>query len=307
MNTSQEPMSNQQEDIYTIDFDKVFVTLLSRKKTIASITLLSAILAIIISLQIPNQYQATAIVVPSKTQDSSLSSVLSSQIGGLAGIAGINLGGSESSGEPQIAMSIIKSRSFIEDFINENNLEALLVAVDGWDLKNNKPIFNTSVYNHEEDKWLIDRKTGWELYELFNGRFSISKDLKTGLIQISIEYYSPIIAKEWTDMLLESINNHMRLRKLEQTNINIDYLQKQISKTSIAEMKAVFYEIVKEQTKMKMLAEASAEYVFVTVNKPMIPAVKSQPIRSTIVISSTLLGLIFSLLLVLFQTYLYKK
>jgi LPS O-antigen subunit length determinant protein (WzzB/FepE family) len=306
MNTSQKSSSTQQEDIYIIDFNELFSTFLSRKKTIASITLLSAILAIIISLQIPNQYQAKAVVAPSKSQNSSLSSILSSQVGGLASIAGINLGGSEVTSEPQIALAIIRSWSFIENFIDDNNLETFLIAVEGWDHTNNKPIFNTSVYNSEQDKWLVDRATSWQLYKSFNQKLSISEDRITGLIEISIEYYSPIIAKEWIDILIESINNHMRLRKLKQTNINIDYLQEQISKTSIAEMKSVFYDIVKEQTKTKMLAEANAEYVFVTINKAMIPVIKSQPVRSIIVIVSTLLGFIFSLLLVLFQKYFYK-
>ena len=127
------------------------------------------------------------------------------------------------------------------------------------------------------------------------------------MISISIEHYSPVVAKEILEMLLQSINNHMRIRKLKQVNINIDYLQEQISKTSIAEMRAIFYDIIKEQTKTKMLAEANPEYVFVTVNKPMIPEKKSQPVRSIIVIVSTILGFIFSLLIVLFQKYLIKN
>ena len=63
----------------------------------------------------------------------------------------------------------------------------------------------------------------------------------------------------------------MRARKLEQVNRNIEYLAVQIEKTAIADMREVFYQLIEEQTKSKMLAEASPEYAFVTVSKAMVP------------------------------------
>ncbi len=49
---------------------------------------------------------------------------------------------------------------------------------------------------------------------------------------------------------------------LEQVNRNIKYLGAQIAKTAIAEMREVSYKLIEEQTKAKMLAEASQEYTF---------------------------------------------
>ena len=80
---------------------------------------------------------------------------------------------------------------------------------------------------------------------------------------------------------------------------NIEYLQAQIEKTSIAEMKEVFYTIIQEQIKNKMLAEASPEYVFVAVNPSMLPEEKSQPKRALICVVGALIGGILSVLFIL--------
>ena len=55
-------------------------------------------------------------------------------------------------------------------------------------------------------------------------------------------------------------------------------------------MKEVFYTIIEEQTKNKMLAEASPDYVFVAVGPSMVPELNSQPKRALICILGTLLG-----------------
>ena len=88
-----------------------------------------------------------------------------------------------------------------------------------------------------------------------------------------------------------------------EVNINIQYLEAQIQKTSIAEMREVFYTIIEEQIKIKMLAEASPEYAFVTVSPAMVPEEKSQPKRALICILGTLLGGMLAVLLVLVRHY----
>ena len=133
------------------------------------------------------------------------------------------------------------------------------------------------------------------------------EDPKSGLVAVHIEYYSPQIAKQWLDMYVAAINAHMQQRQMEKVTNNINYLQAQIENTSIAEMREVFYTIIAEQTKNKMVAEASPEYAFVAVNPSMVPAVTSQPQRLIICIWGTLLGGILSVLLVLVMHYARKS
>ena len=99
----------------------------------------------------------------------------------------------------------------------------------------------------------------------------------------------------------------MQNRKVEQVTKNMTYLEEQIEKTSIAEMREVFYTIIEEQIKDKMLAEASPDYAFVTVSPSMIPEQKSQPQRSVICVFGTLFGGFLSVAWVLTSHYRRKE
>ncbi|MFB0996809.1 MAG: GNVR domain-containing protein, partial [Porticoccaceae bacterium] len=149
--------------------------------------------------------------------------------------------------------------------------------------------------------------SSWKLFEKFSEQLAVSEEKKSGLVSVSMEYYSPQIAKQWLDMYVSAVNAHMQKRKVAEVTNNINYLQAQIEKTSIAEMREVFYTIIEEQTKNKMVAEASPEYAFVAVSPSMVPEEKSQPKRALICILGTLLGGMLSVLLVLIMHYTKKS
>jgi LPS O-antigen subunit length determinant protein (WzzB/FepE family) len=291
-----------------IDLKELFSVLWAAKKLILGITSIFAVVSVIYALSLPNQYKASALLAPAQQQSGGLSGALG-DLGGLAALAGVNIGGGDG-GEAQIAQEIIVSWGFIEKFIQQNNLAVEVFAADGWDEQRNQLSLDDDLYSVEENRWTrtppsgrTANPTSWELYEEFLEKVSISADKKTGLISLSVEYYSPYIAKQWVDQLVVAINQHMQQRKLQMVNTNIQYLEAQIQKTPIAEMREVFYTIIEEQVKSKMLAEASPEYVFVTVSPAMVPAKKSQPKRALICILGTLLGGMLSIAFVLLRYY----
>ena len=291
-----------------IDLRELFSVLWNGKKLIIGITAIFALVSVFYALSIPNQYRATALVSPAEGSGGGLSGALG-QLGGLASLAGVSIGGGESS-EAQVAQEIMRSRGFIEEFISENNLAVEVFAAEGWDMGSNQLEINSDIYDVDSLLWVRDapagktaEPSGWELFKNFSGMFSVSEDKKTGMVSISVEYFSPELAKEWVDRLVIGINQHMQSRKLEKVNINIQYLEAQIQKTSIAEMREVFYTIIEEQIKSKMLAEASPEYAFVTVSPAMVPEEKSQPKRALICILGTLLGGMLATLIVLVRHY----
>jgi uncharacterized protein involved in exopolysaccharide biosynthesis len=291
-----------------IDLRELFSVLWAGKKIIVGITALFAAVSVIYALMLPNQYQASIVLAPAQQESGGLSASLG-QLGGLASLAGINIGEGGGS-EPQLAQEILLSRSFIETFIAENNLAVEVFAVDGWDAESDQLSIDADLYDTDSGEWVrnppsgkLPEPSGWELYEEFLERYSVSQDIKTGMVTLSVEYYSPIMAKEWADKLVAAINAHMQARKLQQVNRNIKYLEAQIEKTAIADMREVFYTIIEEQIKSQMLAEASPEYVFETVSPAMVPEEKSQPKRALICILGTLLGGMFSIIWVLIAYY----
>ena len=291
-----------------IDLRELFGVLWSGKIKIIVITAIFAVGSVFYALSVPNQYRATALLAPAQSDGGGLSSALG-QLGGLASLAGVSIGGGESS-ESQIAQEIMKSWSFVETFIAENDLAVEVYAAEGWSKGSNELHINQDAYDRENNQWLTEDSSGnvapptsWQLFKTFSDMLSVSEDKKSGLVSVSIEYYSPMMAKEWLDRYVSAINEHMQSRQVAKVSNNIDYLKAQIDKTSIAEMREVFYTIIEEQTKKKMVAEASPDYAFVAVSPSMKPEEKSQPKRALICILGTLLGGMVSVLLVLVTHY----
>ena len=308
-------MQNEREVLAShddeIDLRELFSVLWAGKKVIVAITGLFAAAAVVYALSIANEYKASIVIAPAQQEGGGLSGALG-QLGGLASLAGVSLGGGGGS-EAAVAQEIMQSWGFVEQFIVNNELEVEVFAAEGWNKTSNVLTIDSDLYDKDSNKWLIDEDgqlrapTSWELYEAFSKRLSVSEDKKSGLTSVSIEYFSPIVAKNWVDLYVAAINEHMRQRKLSQVNSNIEYLQAQIEKTSIAEMREVFYQIIEEQVKSKMLAEASPEYAFITVSPSMVPEEKSKPKRALMCILGTLLGGMLSVLYVLLRHYASNK
>jgi len=296
-----------------IDLRELFGVLWAGRLKIIAISAVFAFVSVIYALSEPNQFKATTLLTHAQSDSSDLSGALG-QLGGLASFAGVSIGGGESS-EAQIAQEIMKSWSFIEGFIAENNIAVEVYTAQGWSRESNELQIDDSLYDVETETWLVKNDntdemgppSSWKLFKSFSERLAVSEDKKSGLVSVSIEYYSPQISKQWLDMYVAAINAHMQQRQMAKVANNINYLEAQIKKTSSAEMREVFYTIIEEQMKNKMLAEASPDYVFVTVRPSMVPEVKSQPQRIITCILGTLLGGILSVLLVLMMHYAKKS
>jgi uncharacterized protein involved in exopolysaccharide biosynthesis len=298
-----------------IDLRELFSVLWAAKKLIVAVTAVFALVSVIFAISQPNKYEASALLTPAQDSSAGLSGVLDNLggLGGLASLAGVEIG-SDGGGEAAIAQEILLSWGFVEKFVEENNLAVEVFAANGWDRESNQLSIDNDLYDIDSNRWTRNPPSGktvnptsWETYEEFLEMVSISTDKKTGLISLSVEYFSPYIAKQWVDQLVEAINQHMQQRKLQMVNTNIEYLEAQIEKTSIARMKEVFYTVIEEQIKNKMLAEASPEYVFVTISAAMVPEEKSQPKRALICILGLLLGGMLSVAFVLVRYYSFSK
>jgi LPS O-antigen subunit length determinant protein (WzzB/FepE family) len=287
MNNKENTKNTEQYDD-EIGLKELFTVLWASKVTIIAITTVFAVASVFYSLSIPNQYKATVSLTSAQQDSGGLSGALN-QFGGLASIAGINIGGSDSR-KTQITKEIMTSRSFIENFIDANDISAKLGAVIGWDKESNQLMYNQDAYDSQTQSWLTDdgAPSSWDLYQSFSGMLAIEQQMD--LVMVSLEHYSPYLAKEWLDLYLEAINKHMQARQVLKVSNNIEYLQRQIKKTSVSEMQAVFYTIIEEQMKSKMLAEANPDYAFVVVASSMVPEQRSRPKRALICIFGTLMG-----------------
>jgi len=118
-------------------------------------------------------------------------------------------------------------------------------------------------------------------------------------VTLAFEHYSPTIAKQWVDWLVQDINATVMRQEVDEAEQAIEYLNKQIMATSLADLQNVFFRLIEEQTKTVMLANVSKEYLLKTLDPAVAPEKKAKPMRVLIVLLSAILSGFLALLVVL--------
>ncbi|PHS19643.1 MAG: LPS O-antigen length regulator [Kangiella sp.] len=301
------------DDSDEIDLAELWNAIWAGKWLIIAITFVFSVGSVLYALNLPDEYKSTVLLAPASSSSSSSLSKLAGQFGGLASLAGINLGGGGAEDKTVVAMEIMKTWGFLETFIIDNNIQVEVFAAEGWNRSSNTLIIDPELYDVDSKQWVRDDfspskgqtvvPSSWELYGEFKGRVSVNQDKASGLIRLSVEYFSPIIAKEWTGKLVKAINAHIQKQDREEAIKSIEYLNEKINETNVADMQAVFYQLIEEQTKTLMLAEVSDEYVFKTLSRAKISEEKTKPKRALVTILGSLLGLIMSTIFVLIRHF----
>ncbi len=277
-----------------IDLRELLGTLWRGKWIILFTTLVFAVAGAAYALSKPNIYQASVLLAPAQSEGGS--GGISGQLGGLASLAGINLGGGGSN-KTVMAKEVLQSRAFLTDFIHRYSLSVPLMAVKGWNTENQNWQIDREIYNPETNTWLEDEEgksqkpTDWDMINKFKQEhLSVSENAETGMVTLKINSQSPTVAKEWAEKLVLDINEHMRQEDVREAEARIAYLEGKLSETPIAGMQQVFYQLIESETRTVMLANAQDEYVFKTVDPAVVPQEKSEPKRALIAILGTLLG-----------------
>ncbi len=307
--TSPQSYTTQDDEI---DLRELASAIWKGKWLIICITVIFSVASVFYALSIPDEYKSTVLLAPASSSGGSGLSKLAGQYGSLASLAGINLGGGGGDDKVAIAMEIIKTWGFQESFIEQNNMQVALFAATGWNRANDNLIINPDLYNEATRKWVREfdpakgqtaEPSSWELYKKLKDRISVSQDKASGLISLTVEYYSPELAMEWAENLVKSINAFLKERDRDEAKKSIQYLQEKIQETNVSDMQSVFYQLIEEQTKTLMLAEVSDEYVFKTLSAARVAEEKSKPKRAFIVVLATILGGMLSVLIVLVRYF----
>jgi len=277
-----------------IDLRELLGTLWRGKWIILFTTLVFAVAGAAYALSKPNIYQASVLLAPSQSEGSA--GGIGGQLGGLASLAGINLGGGGSN-KTVLAKEVLQSRAFLTDFIHRYSLSVPLMAVNGWNTGNQSWQIDREIYNPETNAWLDDEEgntqkpTDWDMVNKFKQEhLSVSENTETGMVTLKINSQSPTVAKEWAEKLVFDINEHMRKEDVREAEARIAYLEGKLSETPIAGMQQVFYQLIESETRTVMLANAQDEYVFKTVDPAVVPQEKSEPKRALIAVIATFLG-----------------
>jgi uncharacterized protein involved in exopolysaccharide biosynthesis len=297
-----------------IDLRELFSVIWQGKWLIIAITAVFAIGSVIFAITQPNIYKSEALLAPADSEQSGGGlGALAGQFGGLASMAGINLGGGGGVDKTQMAIEVMKSRQFASSFIQSHNILPNLMAAKKWNLADNSINYDEDLYQAAESKWVREVEPPYkpepsmqEAYKEFSKIIAVNAAKDTGMVTVSVEHLSPQVAQQWVSWLVADINNEMKQRDVAEANRSKAFLQTQIQQTNVADIRTILYKLIEEQTKTIMFAEVRDEYVFKTIDPAFVPEEKAKPKRALICVLGTMLGGMLAIMLVLIRYFVRK-
>ena len=275
-----------------ISFKEIIKFIWSEKITLSYFVLFFAIVSVIYSLSLNDIYSSE--VTFSSTEQNE---ALNTQGSGLAALAGIS---NTSQGDKRdLGIKIIKSLQFFEDLNNKYNVLPELMAIKSWDKATDTIRYDKSTYDESKDEWTDGSIPSiQESHKEFIRHITINQDSNTGFITMSVNHYSPHVAKKWADLILEEINLKVKNQEIKKAERSIEFLENEIKDTNNNKLIEDLYSLVLKEMETIMLANSSPEYVFTTIDPAYSPERKSAPLRSLICIFGTILGAIIGFLVI---------
>ena len=222
----------------------------SRRWLILVVICVLTIAAIVVAATAEPVYRSSIVIMKADTQEQK--GILGSLASGFGGFGGFLPQGFLGGGgdETLEAAAILLSRAFTESFIVDQNLLPILFS-DKWDPERgdwrdpqNVPSMNRAVSLFDRD---IRR---------------METDDWFGTLILTIEWHDRELAARWANLMVERLNERLRSTAVFEAESSLQYLNEELQKASILNLREAIYVLVQDQINKIMLANVRKEYAF---------------------------------------------
>ena len=241
------------------DFAGMFAQAAARRWWIVTSVVVFAVASAAIAFFSPPSYRAEVVLEPTVTErGTDLMGLGSSQLGGLASLAGLALGPKDS--ETEEALAVLDSREFTDKFIESQHLMPKLYA---------------SKWNGATGTWKVPlekQPTQARAYKYFkNGIRFIVRDRKAGLVTLQVQWRDRVEAAQWANELVKQLNQEMRSRAIARADASMHFLEQEIQSTTTVEGRDAISRLMEAQLKQRMLANVTPDYSFRVIDPALAP------------------------------------
>lgn len=252
------------------------------KWIVFSTTVTFAMLSVAYALLATEWYRAETLLAPSEER---ATPSIGAQLGGLAALAGVSVGGGRSA-EP---LAVLRSREFARDFVQDFGLLNVLFA-DDWDA-------GTSRWKAEDPEDWPDLR---DAVRFFHEKiFKVQEDPQTRLVILAIEWTDPAVAANWANALAERVNSRLREQALVEAEANVAYLQGELAGTGVITLQQSVSRLLEGELQKLMLARGNEEFAFRIIDPATAPKYRVRPNRPAVAVIGTMLGAILGFFWVL--------
>jgi len=207
------------------------------------------------------------------------------QLGGLASLAGIQLGNAGSRASQRVA--VLSSRRVVRMLIEREKLLPVLFP----DREENP------LPPSQDAPRTIGRGVD---YFVANIR-SVEQNIRTGLITVDVVWKDPALAAQWARELIDITNEILRNQAISDAQRNVDYLAQESARTALDSARTAIVQLSVTNLNEMMLAKLQDDYAFKIIDAPEIPERNRfiSPRRARIVMGGFFTGFLLGSILVL--------
>jgi len=257
--------------------------LLGKWKLLLTMTMIGGCVGLISALLMPSIYRAQALIAPViRTNGLATGGALRQ----LSALANIDLGSEDVRKEESLAT--LKSRGFAREFIQANNLLPVLFP-DRWDGA------------HSWRAGTIPPTLDETVKRFTNEVIDIEEDRSTGFVTVTVKWRSPQLAAQWANALVEMVNEKLRVEAIGSADRSLEYLNRELAKTNVVEIRQAIYRLTEQQVNNAMLANVQREYAYRFLDRAVAPERRFSPKRTVVSAVGAATGLFLGVLIVYVQ------
>lgn len=260
-------------------FDLVKV-ILKNLKFIGIFVFIIVVFTAIISLIMTPTYESKAVIIPSGviSKDTGAASFLATQFG-------IAPPASPISSE---IVNLLKSNILKERIIKRYDLLKLLLG---------------DKYKRDED----ENKLIWKGIRTLNNMTKINFVQKDNIVEITIGYKDPRIARDLVSYTLTELTDYMSGEAKRVAETNKKYLESQIEKTSDPFIRSKLYGLIAQQLETAMMAEVKENFAFKVLDAPRVPDRRSKPKRTQMVLIAFVVSIFLGIFAAFIREYINRQ
>jgi uncharacterized protein involved in exopolysaccharide biosynthesis len=284
-------VEERQQPGYTDDvigLGKYWAALRPNLWKVALISLAAGLVTLVVTFQLPNIYQATAVLTPPIDEKKQIPA-----LGALASF-GMDVGGPSKLEDLE---TLFKSKDLTARVFKKYNLWPI-VAGDKYDSKTGK--LKASWADRVIRSTSESKEPGyWDAVRAAKDVLEISVNKKAGTLSVSFLSTSPENSPEIVVHYLEEAKNRLQEEALDRSMKNKKFLEAQLGKAVDTLTRDRLYALFGQEVEREMLAHNREQFGFKVIDAPQIPDRKFEPRRGlSAIVAATLsffLGCVFSL------------
>jgi uncharacterized protein involved in exopolysaccharide biosynthesis len=200
--------------------------------------------------------------------------------GGLAALAGVvGLGGVRGSSR-DVAIATLKSRQLATNFVNKYNLLPLLFP-ERWDAK--KKFWHVTA-----DKVPSPRDGADRLRQIL----FVNDNSDTNIIRLTLTLADQERVALWANAFVKLGDDVLRRRALNDSQESLAYLEQELPKTNIAEMRLSIANLIEQNLQRITMTQTQSNFAFNVIDPAVRPKEHSWPRRGILAVALGMLGIL---------------